>query len=154
MTKTSILILMIIFLGMPVLAMIRTLPLPQLVDSAESIVIARVVEKNVFMKENNDVPFTTASFKVEQTLKGELKFAQKIKLTAVGSEEKPMLDSPAFPKKGEAVLLFLVKKGDSWQLNNGIQGMWPIEAKTERTLGMGLRYSINQVKEELLKKGK
>ena len=69
MTRSSILILMILFLGMPAFAMIRTLPFPELVQKAEAIVIASVDTQQVVSPADAKVPETSTTVKIEKILK-------------------------------------------------------------------------------------
>jgi hypothetical protein len=47
-------------------------------------------------------------------------------------------------------VLFLVKNEEgSWRILNGVQGLWPVESGSDKTLGMGFNYSIMQIEEEL-----
>ncbi|EKD81960.1 MAG: hypothetical protein ACD_39C01550G0005 [uncultured bacterium] len=151
MTRSSLFILMVLFLGMPAFAMIRTIPFPELVKTSEAIVIASIVDQEI--QPGEKIAKTTTSLTVEKVLKGEIKAEEPLKFTTPGTREHPVLDRPVFPVKGEKVLLFLVKNEEgTWRLQNGIQGLWPLEAGTDKTLGMGFNYSIKQIEEELAKK--
>jgi len=151
MTRSSLLILMVLFLGMPAFAMIRTLPFPELVKTSEVIVIASVADQEI--EPGEKIAKTKTSLTVEKVLKGALKAEEALQFTTPGTREKPVIDRPVFPAKGERVLLFLVKTEEgTWRLQNGIQGLWPLEAGTDKTLGMGFNYSIQKIEEELAKK--
>lgn len=153
MTRSSLLIVLVLLLGMPVFAMIRTIPFPDLVKTAEAILIARIDTQDVLTVPGKDTPQTKTSLIVEKVFKGSLKENDSLQFTNPGTREHPVLDRPVFPVKGERVLLYLVKNDEGvWRLHNGVQGMWPLETGTDKTLGMGFNYSIKQIEEELLKK--
>lgn len=152
MTRTSLLILLALFIGMPVLSMIKTLPFPELVKTADAIIIVKVEAKEVSQIPGAKYPETQNSLMIEKVLKGELKANELFTLSTAGTTAKPVLDRPLFPEKGERVLLFLKKINSGWVIFNRVQGLWPLETGTEKTLGMGFNYSIKQVEEELAKK--
>lgn len=127
-------------------AYIRTMPLPELVAASELIAIAEVIEIA-------DAPRGAAGarirnvLKVSRVLKG--RYAPAPPLT-IGTHYRPgeaaREDSVVFPPQGQRVLLFLKQAPDgSWRLVNGIQGLWPLEAGSGKTLRMGFRYSIAEV---------
>ncbi|MEW6712602.1 MAG: hypothetical protein AB1403_22480, partial [Candidatus Riflebacteria bacterium] len=116
------------------------------------VVIAKVEAQETLITPDVSKPSTKTSISVEKVLKGDVKLAENLEFTTPGSKSRPILDKPVFPAKGERVLLFLVKKEDgSWRLHNGVQGLWPLENGSDKTLGMGFNYSIKQVEEELAK---
>lgn len=150
MTRSSILILMILFLGMPAFAMIRTLPFPELVQKAEAIVIASVDTQQVVSPADAKVPETSTTVKIEKILKGALEAEKPLQFNTPGSKGFVVRDRPRFPEPGERVVLFLVKNEDgNWRILNGVQGLWPVEVGSDKTLGMGFNYSIQQIEKEL-----
>ncbi|MBU1105754.1 MAG: hypothetical protein KKB51_03715 [Candidatus Riflebacteria bacterium] len=152
MTRSSLLIAMVLFIGMPVFAMIRTLPFPDLVKTAEAILIARIDSQEVLTEPGKDIPNTKTSLIIEKVLKGSLQANDPLQFTTPGSKEHPVRDRPVFQDKGERVLLYLIQNKEGvWCLNNGIQGLWPLESGTDKTLGMGFNYSIKKIEEELAK---
>ncbi len=152
MTRSTLLIIVAMLIGMPVLAMIKTMPFPDLVKTAEAVVIAKVDAQEIIQAPGAKAPSTQTSLIVEKVFKGDLKAAAPLQFTTAGSKGHVVLDHPVFPEKGERVMLFLAKKEDgSWRLLNGVQGLWPLEAGTDKTLGMGFNYSIKQVEEQLNK---
>ena len=151
MMRASLFTILVMFMAMPALSMIRTLPFPDLVKTSEVIVIATVAAQEVLPGEK--IAKTTTSLTVEKVLKGEIKAEESLQFTTPGTKERPVRDRPVFPGQGERVLLFLVKNDEgSWRLQNGIQGLWPLEAGSDKTLGMGFNYSIEKIQEELSKK--
>lgn len=151
MMRASLFTILALLMVMPALSMIRTLPFPDLVKTSEVIVIATVATQEV--QPGEKIAKTTTSLTVEKVLKGEIKTEEPLQFTTPGTREKPVLDRPVFPAKGERVLLFLVKNEEgTWRLQNGIQGLWPLETGTDKTLGMGFNYSIEKIEEELAKK--
>lgn len=150
MTRSSLLILMVLFLGMPAFSMIRALPFPELVQKAEAIVVASVDTQLVVSPADAKVPETSTTVKIEQILKGSLAADKPLQFNTPGSRDFVVRDRPRFPEPGEKVVLFLVKTEEgSWRILNGVQGLWPVEAGTGKTLGMGFNYSIEQIENEL-----
>ncbi len=150
MTRSSIFILMILFLGMPAFAMIRTLPFPELVQKAEAIVIASVDTQQVVSPADAKIPETSTIVKIEKILKGAIEADKPLQFNTPGSKDHVVRDRPRFPIPGERVVLFLVKNEEgSWRILNGPQGLWPLETGSDKTLGMGFNYSIEQVEKEL-----
>jgi len=150
MTRSSLLILMVLFFGMPAFAMIRTLPFPELVQKAEVIVIASVDTQQVVSPADAKIPETSTFVKIEKILKGTIEADKPLQFNTPGSKDFVVRDRPRFPIPGERVVLFLVKNEEgSWRILNGVQGLWPVESGSDKTLGMGFNYSIRQIEEEL-----
>lgn len=127
-------------------AKIRTLPLPDLVAAAEHIVIAEVVA----IAEDTVGPRVAPvrnDLQVTRVLKGSFDASKSFVLrTYYKPGQKAREDSVVLPAKGRSVLLFLrAARGAELVPVNGIQGVWPLEAGTGKTLGMGFRYSISEI---------
>ena len=131
------------------MAMIRTLPFPTLVKEANLIVIARVADKVQILHSEQKYPQIKNVLSIEQILKGARRQNEPIAILTMDTRGQRIEDAVTFPNKGQRVVLFLSGSGDSLQIVNGIQGVWPLEDGTDRTLGMGFRYSIRQIEEEI-----
>lgn len=151
MLRLSMVFAFVLVMGLSASAMIRTLPFPDLVKQAEIIAIVTVTEQTQSPVPGKDYPKVETTVEVERVLKGSLKEKDTLSFTSYGTEEKYLEDSPIFPPKGEKAVLFLVDQDGQKVLLNGIQGLWPLEAGTNKTLGMGFRYSIEKIEEELKK---
>ena len=131
-------------------AMIVTLPFPDLVRESNAIVIARVSDKVPVPKGAKEFPQIKNILTVERVLKGKLQTSQPLELMTADTQGKWMEDVLAFPDKGTRVVLFLARgKDGNLNIVNGIQGVWPLQDGTDKTLGMGFRYSIEQIKKEI-----
>ncbi len=144
----------VLFLTATGFAMIRTLPLPDLVAKADLIVLAKVAAIGEEKSADQSIPPVKNELSVERVLKGTWNASDPIVLkTFFKPGDKIREDGVVFPEKDRRVLLFLESKdGKDLRILNGIQGLWPIEAGTDKTLGMGFRYSIEKVLEEVNKK--
>jgi len=131
------------------MAMIHTLPFPTLVKEADLIVIARVADKVPIPQGEQKYPQLKNVLVIEQVLKGTRRQNEPIAILTVDTRGKWKEDAVTFPNKGQRVVLFLSGSGDSLRIVNGIQGVWPLEDGTDKTLGMGFRYSIRQIEEEI-----
>ncbi|NLI79555.1 MAG: hypothetical protein GX442_24315 [Candidatus Riflebacteria bacterium] len=152
MARTSLLIALLLMMGLSANAMIRTLPFPELVKKAEVIVIVQVVDQKITEEAGVTNPKVHTEVEVERVLKGAVKAKDRLAFDTQGTVKKAREDSPIFPEKGRKAVLFLVKgDGGQWRLLNGIQGLWPLHAETGKTLGMGFRYSVEQVEAEIKK---
>lgn len=123
-------------------AMIQEVPLNKLVHSSELIVVANVeIVKTVGL-----TPYKTTVIanliKVENSIKGNTKAGDKIKIKTFGRIE----DFPTF-NAGSKLLLFLNKVKDHYEVNYGIQGCWPI--KNGIITGMGTGKTIEDIKKEI-----
>ncbi len=152
MARISLLIGLLLLVGLSANAMIRTLPFPDLVKKAEVIVIVQVVDQKITEEAGAANPKVHTEVEIERVLKGGLKAKDRLQFDTYGTAKKAREDSPIFPEKGRKAVLFLVKgDGGRWLLVNGIQGLWPLQAETGKTLGMGFRYSVEQVEAEVKK---
>jgi hypothetical protein len=127
-------------------AMIRTLPVTDLVAAADVIAIAEVVAISRSPSRPGIAPVRN-ELKVVRVLKGGLGVARTFVMrTYFEPGERAREDSPVFPGVGRRVLLFLrTPAGMPPVPVNGIQGLWPLEQGTDKTLGMGFRYSIPEI---------
>lgn len=154
MMRLTILLIAILLIGNPLSARIKTIPFPQLVKTSEAIVIAKVVDKKYEAGKRNQ-PVTSNHIIIERVLKGELKTNDSIQIITSGNKAYVPEGRPSFPEIGSRTLLFIRQREDGkWVLFNGIQGLWPLEPGTEKTLAMGYNYSIKDVEAELSKKQK
>ena len=143
----------------PTLAMIRTLPLSELIGRSDFIIIGRVTEQRKVAEVSKD------SGSVEETVEN-IVLPQEI-LKSKWPKGKTMIfttyravrdgkqmwreDELSFPEKGSGVVLFVSRgNGGKFVIVNGIQGLWPLGEDGKPT-GMGFRYSIEDLKREIAK---
>lgn len=143
-------VLFLVFSPVPAFAMIATLPFPDLVRDSNVIAIARVSDKVPVPKGAKEFPQIKNVLTIEKVLKGKLQASQPLELITTDTRGKWMEDVQTFPDKGSRAVLFLAR-GKDGNLNvvNGIQGVWPLKDGTDKTLGMGFMYSIEQIKKEI-----
>lgn len=143
-------VLFLVFGPSPAFAMIVTMPFPDLVRESNVIVIARVSDKVPVPKGAKEFPQIKNVLTIERALKGKLQSSQPLEIMTADTKGEWMEDVLAFPDKGTRVVLFLAR-GKDGNLNvvNGIQGVWPLKDGTDKTLGMGFMYSIEQIKKEI-----
>ena len=130
----------------PAMAMIRTLPVSDLVARAQLIVIAQVVSISEDPTRSYGSPIRN-ELKIVRVLKGSYDASKPLVLgTFYKPGQRGREDSLVFPAVGRRVLLFVKSdSGGRLSIVNGIQGLWPLEAGTDKTLGMGFRYSIDEI---------
>ena len=140
-----------LFVATSVCAMIRTLPFPDLVKSAHVIVIAKVIKKVSGPKSKYGYPQIKNILMSEKVLKGDLAIHETFEILTPNTKGKWREDVVILPDKGRRVILFLKKRTheDPFNIVNGIQGLWPLQEGSNKTLGMGFRYSINDIEKEL-----
>ncbi|MDD2467579.1 MAG: hypothetical protein PHI97_26655 [Desulfobulbus sp.] len=140
-----------LFVATSACAMIRTLPFPDLVQSAYVIVIAKVIEKVSGPKSKHGYHQIKNILMPEKVLKGDLTIHETFEILTPNTKGKWREDMVTFPDKGCRVILFLKKRTSEGPFNivNGIQGLWPLQDGSNKTLGMGFRYSIGDVEKEL-----
>jgi hypothetical protein len=137
---------LVLVLTAPAMSKIKTLPLTELTASAELIVIAEVVSISEDLARSLGAPIRN-ELRVTRVLKGSHDASRPLVLaTHFKPGDKAREDSLVLPAQGRRVLLFL-KAGPDKRLRtvNGIQGSWPLEPGTDKTLGMGFRYSVADV---------
>jgi hypothetical protein len=127
-------------------AKIRTLPVSDLVATAQLIVIAEVASITADPARSSGAPIRN-ELKVARVLKGTYDVSEPLVLgTYYKPGQKAREDGLVFPAEGRRVLLFLKSAAGGRPVTvNGIQGLWPLEAHTDKTLGMGFRYSIKEI---------
>jgi len=127
-------------------AMIKALPLPDLVRQADLVVVATVESISQASVDREQISTMKNVLKLDKTLKGDWAAAQPLVVLTqqrgaygeVGSLE----DQVEFPKAGKQVLLFLKKAGpDKLALVNDLQGVWPIEGDKLHGFGTGVKMS-------------
>lgn len=126
-------------------AMIRTLPVSELISTAEHIVIAEVhqITKTGYKPESK-LSLLENELKVIESLKGTLEPDESIAINTTKAEHW-VEDNVELPLPGSKVFLFLKKnqKGE-FRPVNGIQGVWPMQG--EKLLGMGTRYKLDYIR--------
>jgi hypothetical protein len=155
--RISTIVGILVMLGMGASAMIRELPLPELVNQSVAIVLAVVTEKIDKPAPKGGCPSVVTHFRVERTLKGELAASATFEIEALGTikGDAKYEDEPRFPDVGAKVLLMLEKgKDGKWLVANCVQGVWPIDAKTGKPAGMGTGKSVANVEAEIAKQKK
>ena len=150
MTKFSFVILLGVFISASASGMIQTLQVPELIKTADFILIAKVKEKKQVNEPKAKFPQIKNVLESEKFLKGKLPEDTPLEILTFDSQGEWVEDVITFPEKGERVLLFL-KEGKNGNLVpvNGIQGVWPLLPDSDKTLGMGFSYSIEVVEEEI-----
>ena len=147
-------VLFLFFFTARTFAAISTLPFPDLVGRADLILIAKVSDKVPIPKSEKGCRQLKNVLTIEKVLKGKRETSTPLELLTMDSSGKWVEDALAFPDKGTRVVLFLARgKDGSLSVVNGIQGVWPLKAGTDKTLGMGFRYSIKQLMEEIKLQG-
>ena len=130
--------------------MIQTLSLSDLVKSSEVIIIAKVSERSPLKNLEGKYPQLKNIVKVEKFLKGQQTETTFLEFLTFDTKGQWVEDAVTFPEKGERVLMFL-KKGENGKMVpvNGIQGVWPLKPGSDKTLGMGFRYSLEEVEKAI-----
>lgn len=147
---------LIFFPALPGMAMIETLPIPELVRQAELILLGQVERQtDLVPRQPGAVP---ASPRVETVVKP----VQVLK----GSTPGPVLtfvtlgtiagvpwfeDEPRFPPVGRRVFLFLRRGKQGLEPVNLLQGVWPIAPDGVVIQGMGFGLTIEEIAAEIRK---
>ena len=150
--RSKLCIIAVIFFAAVILAftqishgMIRTLPVPELISTAEHIVIAEVyqITKTGYIPKSK-LSLLKNELKVTESLKGTLLRDESIAINTMKAEHW-IEDNVELPLPGSKVFLFLTKneKGEFWSVN-GIQGVWPMQGN--KLLGMGTRYKLDDIR--------
>jgi len=134
-------------------AMIATLKLPDLVRKAEIIAIATVVATKDVATDKDQVTTVRNELKPEKILKGIWKPAEQFVVMTRQSGNPGQIgwieDQPQFPPKGQQCIVFLKRTdGDTLEIINLVQGIWPMVDGTPTGMGLGTR--LAQI-EELVK---
>ena len=158
-TRICMIVLALALSSDPALAMIRTLPLSELIERSDFIIIGRVTEQ----RKVAEVPKGPGS--TEETIENII-LPQEI-LKSKWPKGKKMIfathravrdgkqmwweDELSFPERDSRVVLFVTReRGGKLVIVNGIQGLWPL-GEDGKPLGMGFRYSIEDLKREIAK---
>lgn len=144
--------LFLIFSALSAGAMIRTLPVDELVRTSECIVIAEVETVSSLGTSGPPTVHGVTHLKNElrpiEVIKGSWPPDERIVIKTVRPEKGWMEDNVELPPPGSRVLLFLEKdgRGDVRPVN-GIQGVWPL--REGRPAGMGFGKSIDDIREKV-----
>lgn len=158
-TGICLVILALVLSSDPVFARIRTLQLPELIVQSDIIVMGRLAEKKRIAttpKGGGSTEETIENIILPQRiLKGKWPKGKPMSFTTHRSVRNGKQvwreDELSFPEKGSGVVLFVNRdqRGKLW-IVNGIQGLWPL-GEDGKPRGMGLRYSIEDLKREIAK---
>lgn len=138
----------------PCRGMIATLKLPDLVRRSELICIAKVVQKSDVVVDPEQITTVKNVLEATSILKGDWNVREPIVVMSIygGKAGMPgwLEDQVEFPVKGEHVLVFLEKAEDgSLRTVNTVQGVWPLEQDQRTPYGMGLGFTLADVKEQI-----
>lgn len=128
-------------------AMIRTLPVAELVSSSDYIVIGEVRKIEIddtHSSRNEAMRHLINEVIVIELLKGTWPLDRPMIFRTVKADYW-IEDNVEFPSPGTRVVLF-VKKGESGRLSlmNGIQGLWPLQG--DQLLRMGTGKTIGEIR--------
>jgi hypothetical protein len=144
----SVTVLLWFSLGGVPSAMIRTLPLEELVSRSDAIVIALVYSVTATKVDPSSKIITLQNeLKTVELLKGSLPNQQPIILITRRHETHWMEDNVELPPPGSRVVLFLRQSGDGMVPVNGIQGVWPMQG--EKLLQMGTGKTLDDIRKIL-----
>jgi hypothetical protein len=133
----GVLFISFIFIG-TAYAMIRTLPVEDLVAKSEHIVLAQVFSVTVI---ESDPPTNLITLRTEmkliQSLKGTWPAQEPIILTTRRYEGRWIEDNVELPPPGTKVVLFLTSYQGGFVPVNGIQGVWPLRGGKLLQMGTG-----------------
>lgn len=124
-------------------AMIKEMPVAELVRASDFVVIAVVEDRAEVSVNSEQISTVKNTLKLERAIKGEWRPADPIVVFTqqrgsygeIGSLE----DQVEFPAKGQRVLLFLRQLAPGRvDLVNTLQGMWPMDGKTLHGFGTGI----------------
>lgn len=122
-------------------AMIIEVGLNELAGGSDVIVVADVEAVKTVGKIDSGATVIANLVKVDEPIKGVAAVGEKLKIKTYG-----LIEDNAELKEGSKVLLFLKKVDDYYTVYYGIQGCWPIDAKTGNLSGMGDGRTIEEVK--------
>ena len=134
---SGVLVISFIFIG-TAYAMIRTLPVEDLVAKSEYIVLAQVFSVTA----TGSDPFTNLitfrnEMKLIESLKGAWPVQEPIILTTRRYEGRWIEDNVELPPPGTKVVLFLILYQGRLVPANGIQGVWPLQSGKLLQMGTG-----------------
>ena len=126
-------------------AMIRTLPIEDMVRKSDHIVIAYVYSVTAVSSDPSTKIITLRNeLKLIESLKGSWPSEEPIILTTIRHEEHWMEDNVELPPPGAKVVLFLTRYEDRLVPVNGIQGIWPM--KGDKLLEMGRGKTLDEIR--------
>ena len=150
MTRICLLIAVVIMMSTPLCARLKTLTISELVKSAEAIAVIKIDARENIVEGERKVAKTKNSLTVEKVLKGALAQDEKLAINTPGAIGNVPEDRPEFQNAGNRALVFLKKRENGkWGIVNGLQGVWPLAPGSDKTLGMGFNYSLEQIEKEL-----
>jgi len=137
---------------LPAGAMIRTLPVDELVRTSDFIVIAEVEKVSTLGTSRLTGDYTIThlknDLKLMEAIKGSWPPDETIVIKTVKPEKGWLEDNVELPPPGSRVLLFFVTDGrGNIRPVNGIQGIWPL--KEGKPMGMGTGKSIDDIREKV-----
>jgi hypothetical protein len=141
--KKALMILVLLAIATGGTAMIETLSLEQLAHQSDAVVFATVIAIKSTEKTPEGVRVIANLVQVSESLKGELKPEEKIKIKTFAGVE----DNVTFNEQ-QKYLLFLQKADGFYNITNAIQGCWPVEADGKFSK-MGSGISLKEVKEAI-----
>ncbi len=144
-TRVSAVLLGILFMIGGAFAMIQTIPNDQLIAGSDLVAIVSLTKSTETGKDEKGFSQVENRLSVQETLKGEAKPGEELLVDTVGGFEDEVIFRPR-----QRVLVFLVRGASAgrWQVNNLVQGVWPVDA--EGTLsGMGDGETIDSVKKSI-----
>ena len=137
-------------------AMIRTLPVPDLVKQSALIVIVKVGEKQEAVQAKAAHSAVRNRLQVEKVLKGAWDGKKPLEVMTAGPLKPKgwIEDHLEFPEIGDRALVFLTRsdKGEMLVVN-GIQGVWPMAKNSDKLLKMGFGKTIGQIEEAIRQQG-
>ena len=147
--KTSLLTVFLCIISLTGFAMMKTLLFPDLVKQADFILIVKVTAKSQSLG-GDKIPLMKTQFSVERNLKGVWPEKEPLAISSRDTQGKAIEDAMSFPAEGSRLVLFLQKTQDNSLVPlNRNQGVWPLQEGSNKTLGMGFRYSIEQIEKEV-----
>ncbi|HNW34057.1 MAG TPA: hypothetical protein PKM25_03940, partial [Candidatus Ozemobacteraceae bacterium] len=125
-------------------AMIATLKLPDLVRKAEIIAIATVVTTKEVATDKDQITTVRNELKPDKILKGIWKPAEPFVVMTRQSGNPGQIgwidDQPQFPPKGQTCVVFLKRTdGDTLEIINLVQGVWPMVNGKPAGMGLGMQ---------------
>ncbi|NLI79669.1 MAG: hypothetical protein GX442_24900 [Candidatus Riflebacteria bacterium] len=134
-------------------AMIRTLPLSELVQRADFVFVVEVIARiQLPAPTPKDPPMIDTAVNVVRPLKGAWKGPEPIVFRTLGTIDGSMYieDQPGFPAKGgRAVVFFRMGATGAPLCINGIQGVWVIDPATGELQGMGTGKTLAELETEI-----
>jgi hypothetical protein len=120
--------------------------LDTLAQEADLVVVADVEAVKIVGQLKSGATVIANLVKVDEPIKGQAAVGEKLKIKTYG-----LIEDNATLVEGSKVLLFLKKAEDHYLVHLGIQGCWPLDAKTGKLTGMGDGKTLDDVKEAVKK---